>query len=51
MENLISRARKNFSESWFVFSMTGNLEDARMFINDLATYDGLLAKDEEMELE
>ena len=46
----INKAREDFLESWFVFSMTGNIEDARMFLEALDTYDLLLSEDN-LELE
>lgn len=51
MEERIKKAYDRWNESWFIFSMTGNIEDCRMFLEDLAEYDMLLAQEEYQEME
>ena len=49
MENL-QQAKNNMLEWWFIFSQTGNVEDARMLIESIHAYDLLLANDYELEM-
>lgn len=51
MQERIRKANERWLESWFIFSMTGNIEDCRMFLDDLAEYDLLLAQDDYREME
>lgn len=46
----ISMAKQNMLEWWDIFSMTGNIEDARMLMYSISLYDNLLLRDEEIEL-
>lgn len=43
----LEKAGQVFDECWMIFSMTGNIEDARMLIDAIAQYDLLLAADME----
>ena len=47
----IKLAREKVLESWEIFSMTGEINDAREMINDLAEYDRLLSVENDMEIE
>ena len=49
MENTIETAKNNFLEWWFIFSMTGNIHDARALIESTKEYDLLLEEQVEME--
>ena len=48
--NELEKAGKVFDECWFIFSMTGNIEDARMLIEAIANYDLALSAEAEVEL-
>lgn len=50
MEENVKVARDNMLEWWDIFSMTGNIEDARGLIHSIMVYDAVLARDEEIEL-
>lgn len=49
MEN-VEQAKNNMLEWWFIFSQTGNIEDARMLIDSIRSYDLLLTNDYEVEM-
>ena len=49
MEQSINSAKKSMLEWWFIFSNTGNIEDARMLIDSIREYDILLSAEEERE--
>ena len=49
-ENL-ELAREKVLESWEIFSMTGEINDAREMMNDIAEYDRLLSAENDMEIE
>lgn len=50
-EENIKLAREKVLESWEIFSMTGEINDAREMMNDLAEYDKLLSAENDMEIE
>lgn len=45
------QARTRVEESYEIFSMTGDIQDARMLLEDINEYDILLSKEEETEME
>ena len=49
MESL-SMAKDNMLEWWFIFSQTGNIEDARMLVEAIREYDLFLQDEEERDL-
>ncbi len=51
MEANLVTAKENMLEWWDIFSMTGDIEDARGLIEASNIYDLLLAAEEEGELE
>jgi len=50
VEENVKVARDNMLEWWEIFSMTGNIEDARGLIHSTMIYDAALAQEEEIEL-
>ncbi len=42
MEDKIKRARATMLECWFIFSQTGNCQDARLLVDAMREYDMLL---------
>lgn len=46
----LEKAGQVLDECWFIFSMTGDIEDARMLIEALAQFDLALAVEDEVEL-
>lgn len=50
MENTIENARNNMYEWWFIFSMTGDIQDARGLMESIRTYDLLLNNEVEVEM-
>lgn len=49
MENL-SFAKENMLEWWYIFSITGDIEDARMLMDSIREYDLLLSNELESEI-
>ena len=45
MERDLTKAKEDMLESWFVFSQTGDIQDARMLIDSIREYDLLLAEE------
>lgn len=50
MENAILNAKNEWLEWFEIFSMTGDIEDARMVVNSWIEYNLLLEKEEEREM-
>ena len=50
MGNEVKMAKEAMLDWWDVFSVTGNIDDARMLIDSIMQYDLLLAREEEIEL-
>ncbi len=42
MEEKIKKAKATMLECWFIFSKTGNCQDARMLVDAMREYDMLL---------
>lgn len=47
----LQQARERVEESYGIFSMTGDIQDARMLLQDINEYDILLSKEDETEME
>ena len=47
----LSQAREKVLESWDIFSVSGEINDAREMMNDIAEYDRLLSTQNDMEIE
>ena len=50
MENTLETLKNDWLEWWHIFKITGNVEDARAFLQSLQAYD-LLLNEEKVELE
>ncbi len=50
MEEQVKMAKERMLEWWNIFSVSGEINDARMLISSIKDYDLLLANEEEIEL-